>query len=119
MAENAVETQDVGVQIGEKIQDIGKCKEKPPGLGGAQNSQRSVSMPIRSVFMKSCHVLWGPLALPLGELSPQVTERVVQPIAFMGRHFPANLPGIFQLAVIFWYGHFYPLRPRYARPPLP
>ena len=28
-----------------------------------------------------------PLALPLGELSPQVTERV---LAFIGRHFPAS-----------------------------
>ena len=34
-------------------------------------------MPIRSV---SCVVATHPLALPLGELSPQVTERVLQPI---------------------------------------
>ena len=46
-------------------------------------------------------------------------EEKIPQLAFMGRHFPAKPPGIFQLAIIFWYGHIYPLRPRFARPPLP
>ena len=47
------------------------------------------------------------------------TEKKIPELAFMGRHFPAKPSGIFQLAVIFWYGHIFPLRPRLARPPLP
>ena len=46
-------------------------------------------------------------------------EKQIPELTLMGRHFPAKPPGILQLAVIFWYGHFYPLRPRFARPPLP
>lgn len=37
-------------------------------------------------------------------------EKKIPELALMGRHFPAKPSGIFQLAVIFWYGHiFYPL----------
>jgi len=32
-------------------------------------------------------------------------EKKIPDFAFMGSHFPAKPPGIFQLAVIFWYGH--------------
>ena len=42
--------------------------------------QWSVSVQIRSVFMPTYYVTrCKPLALPLGELSPQVTERALQP----------------------------------------
>ncbi len=47
------------------------------------------------------------------------TEKKIPKLALMGSHFPAEPPGVFQLAVIFWYGHVHPLRPRFARPPLP
>ena len=46
-------------------------------------------------------------------------EEKIPQLAFMGCHFSAKPPGILQLAIIFWHGHFYPLRPRFARPPLP
>ena len=46
-------------------------------------------------------------------------EEKIPQLAFMGRQFPAKPPGILQLAIIFWYGHICPLRPRFARPPLP
>ena len=49
-------------------------------------------------YVKGC----SPLALPLGELSPQVTERVLQPFT----EIPVDIIVC-------------PLRPRYARPPLP
>jgi len=32
-------------------------------------------------------------------------EKKIPELALMGCHFPAKPPGIFQLAVIFWYGH--------------
>ena len=35
-------------------------------------------------------------------------EKKIPELALMGRHFPAKPPGIFQLAVIFWYGHILP-----------
>ena len=41
-------------------------------------------------YVKGC----SPLALPLGELSPQVTERALE-LTFVGRHLPAKPPGIF------------------------
>jgi len=41
-------------------------------------------------YVKGC----SPLVLPLGELSPQVTERALE-LTFVGRHLPAKPPGIF------------------------
>ena len=35
-------------------------------------------------------------------------EKKILELALMGRHFPAKPPGIFQLAVILWYGHILP-----------
>ena len=58
----------------------------------------SISGHILPLFMLTCYVKRrSPLALPLGELSPQVTER----------------------ALSFGRGVVCPLRPRCARPPLP
>ena len=56
-------------------------------------------------YVKGC----SPLALPLGELSPQVTERELKP--FLND----NLLGCCPLGMVI----VCPLRPRYARPPLP
>ena len=46
----------------------------------SRNSEWSVSVPIRSIFHANilCNTGHRPLALPLGELSPQVTERGLQ-----------------------------------------
>ena len=35
-------------------------------------------------------------------------EKKIPELALMGSHFPAKPPGVFQLAVIFWYGHIFP-----------
>ena len=35
-------------------------------------------------------------------------EKKIQELAFMGSHFSAKPPGVFQLAVVFWYGHSLP-----------
>ena len=35
-------------------------------------------------------------------------EKQIPGLAFMGSHFPAKPPGVFRLAVIFWYGHSLP-----------
>jgi len=35
-------------------------------------------------------------------------KKEIPELALMGSHFPAKPPGIFQLAVIFWYGHGLP-----------
>ena len=58
------------------------CAKKPPEFRWVfiKHEKRSVSTKIRSVshaniLVKRC----SPLALPLGELSPQVTERVLRP----------------------------------------
>jgi len=65
VAENAVETQDVGVQIGEKIQDIGKRKEKPPriGRGAKQSTERIDADTLR--FLPAYH---GPRSTHYAEL---------------------------------------------------
>ena len=36
-------------------------------------------------------------------------EKQIPELAFMGSHFPAKPPGIFQLTVIFWHGHIFTL----------
>ena len=36
------------------------------------------------------------------------SEKKIPKLTFMGRHFPAKPPGVFQLTVIFWYGHGWP-----------
>ena len=36
------------------------------------------------------------------------TKKKIPEFTFMGRHFPAEPPGVFQLAVIFWYGQCLP-----------
>ena len=56
--------------------------------------------------------IYDALALPLGELSPQVTERSLAPA---GRHLPAKVPAFSDWTLPL----FCPLRPRCARPPLP
>ena len=66
-------------------------------------------------------LVYSPLALPLGELSPQVTERALQSFSndkidlcahttkiSVDIPVPAKPPGIFQLGVIFWYRHCLP-----------
>ena len=35
-------------------------------------------------------------------------EKKIPELALMGSHFSAKPPGVFQLAVIFWYGHIFP-----------
>ena len=87
-------------------------------------------------FLMSTYYVMGrsPLALPLGELSPQVTERVLQPfsndkINLCTHHEnPCRSWGVISLrsrrAFSNWVLSFgmvigCPLRPRYARPPLP
>ena len=35
-------------------------------------------------------------------------EKQIPELAFVGCHFPAKPPGIFQLTVIFWHGHILP-----------
>ena len=37
------------------------------------------------------------------------TQKKISEFALMGSHFSAKPPGIFQLAVIFWYGHIFTL----------
>ena len=50
--------------------------------GVHKNSQWSVSIQIRSISHATYYAAeCSPLALPLGELSPQVTERVLQPFS--------------------------------------
>ena len=36
-------------------------------------------------------------------------EKKIPELALMGSHFPAKPPGVFQLAVVLWYGHVFPL----------
>ena len=36
-------------------------------------------------------------------------EKKIPELALMGSHFSAKPPGIFQLAVVLWYGHVFPL----------
>ena len=35
-------------------------------------------------------------------------EKKILELAFIGSHFPAKPPGVFQLAIVFWYGHILP-----------
>jgi len=35
-------------------------------------------------------------------------EKKIPELALMGCHFPAKPPGVFQLAIVFWYGHILP-----------
>ena len=37
------------------------------------------------------------------------TQKKIPEFALMGSHFPAKPPGVFQLAVVLWYGHVFPL----------
>ena len=66
----------------------------------------------------SCqHMVTGsspPLALPLGELSPQVTERVLQPFS-AEKDTGAYVRGVLSFGMVI----VYPPRPRCDRPPLP
>ena len=36
------------------------------------------------------------------------TQKKIPEFALMGSHFPAKPPGVFQLAVVLWYGHVFP-----------
>ena len=35
-------------------------------------------------------------------------EKKIPELVFMGSHLPAKPPGVFQLAIVFWYGHILP-----------
>ena len=41
-------------------------------------------------------------------------EKKIPELALMGSHFSAKPPGVFQLAVIFWYGHIFTLSVGFA-----
>ena len=41
-------------------------------------------------------------------------EKKIPKLALMGSHFSAKPPGVFQLAVIFWYGHIFTLSVGFA-----
>ena len=82
-------------------------KSKPPAWMGVHKTVNGAYRYRYAPFLMSTYYVMGrsPLALPLGELSPQVTERVLPP-------FLNNKINLCAHTVC-------PLRPRRARSPLP